>query len=153
MEEYLFFKHHIIDRHGNKYFKNRKLFNTTFVEDYLSRNNRALNNFMTRLFVLAPNLVNCRGNNIAYRKLREDWIIKNQGKTIKKIISVPWSNETEIVEYKRRWKEDRGSGLYVSYYRRLWNKFLKENVDDSLKKVKSPFRKGEKYEFSLRNLS
>ena len=41
---------------GNKYFRKRRLYKNTFVEDYLSRNNRALNNFMTRLFILAPNL-------------------------------------------------------------------------------------------------
>ena len=40
--------------------------------------------------------------------------------------------------------------MYVVYYRRLWNKFLKEYIDDSEKKINSPFKKGECYNFKLK---
>ena len=56
LEEYLFFRNTIMNNNGNRYFRKRRLYKNTFVEDYLSRNNRTLSNFMTRMFILAPNL-------------------------------------------------------------------------------------------------
>ena len=38
--------------------------------------------------------------------------------------------------------------MYVNYYKRSWNKFLKENIV-SEKKINSPFKKGEEYDFKL----
>ena len=40
-------------------------------------------------------------------------------------------------------------GMYVNYYKRSWNKFLKENIV-SEKKINSPFKKGECYDFKLK---
>ena len=130
---------------GNKFFKNRKLYKNTFVEDYLSRNNRALNNFMTRMFILAPNLtVKCR-NNPRFITIREEWRREHEGK----------SYETKnayfgVIKGRVSWIHRKGVGLYVIYYIRLWNKFLKEYIDDSDKKFASPFKKGEKYNFKLK---
>lgn len=140
VDEYLFFKHIITKDNGNKYFNKRKLFKPTFVEDYLSNNNRALNNFMTRLFILAPNLLNKRQMNPRYLHLKNEW---KYGFHYDNLF-VPWNRRSWV------WKEHRSNGLIVVYYRKLWNKFLKENIDDSTKKFNSPFKKGETYDFKLR---
>lgn len=129
LDEYLFFRNIIMNDNGNKYFRKRRLYKNTFVEDYLSRNNRALNNFMTRLFILAPNLKHKLYKNPRFFIIRDTWIKEHGNK--------PY-------EYKC-------VGMYVVYYRRLWNKFLKEYIDDSEKKINSPFKKGECYNFKLKN--
>ena len=129
LEEYLFFERIVTRDNGNKYFKKRKLFKPTFVEDYLSRNNRALNNFMIRLFILAPNLVKKREDNPRYGILKCNW------------------NK----DHKRNWIPWLSSGAYVKYYRWKWNKFLKECIDESDKKFSSPFKKGETYNFKLKD--
>ena len=128
LEEYIFFEDIIVHNNGYKYFKKRKLFKSTFVEDYLTRNNRALNNFMIRLFILAPNLVKKRSENPRYHWLRKLW-------------------ETT---HKTRWKSYMSSGCYVEYYRKLWNSFLREYIDESEKKFSSPFKNGETYCFKLK---
>lgn len=56
---------------GNKYFRKRRLYKNTFVEDYLSRNNRTLSNFMTRMFILAPNLIDKMHENPRYDMLKK----------------------------------------------------------------------------------
>lgn len=61
---------------GNKYFRKRRLYKNTFVEDYLSRNNRTLSNFMTRMFILAPNLINKMHENPRYDMLKKEWCEK-----------------------------------------------------------------------------
>lgn len=130
-KEYEFFRKIITKEPGNRYFRTRPLYKNTFVEDYLSRNNRALNNFMTRLFILAPHLV-------ARRRENPRWL--------------------SIVDGYNDSKRENGStmrfatyraGMYVIYYRKEWNKFLREHIVSD-KKINSPFKKGEKYEFEYR---
>ena len=121
----MFFRNKTCFDHGNKYFKKRKLFKETFAEDYLSRNNRALNNLMTRMFVLVPNLTKKANENPRFLALREKFFFKHN--------HYPYS-----------------LGGYVNYYKREWNKFLRENIDESTKKFNSPFKKGETYDFKLK---
>lgn len=130
-KEYLFFKNIIMRDNGNKFFRTRPLFKTTFVEDYLSRNNRALNNFMIRLFILAPNLIRRRNEN-------PRWVS----------IIDKYNDYHRSMGGTRRFMTYR-PGMYVNYYRSEWNKFLKEYIV-SEKKINSPFKKGEKYNFEYR---
>ena len=151
LDEYLFFRNIIMNDNGNKYFRKRRLYKNTFVEDYLSRNNRALDNFMTRLFILAPNLKHKLYKNPRFFIIRDTWIKKHGNKIYEK----PVKNGKGEVLFTRpritKWNECKGIGMYVVYYRRLWNKFLKEYIDDSEKKINSPFKKGEYYNFKLKN--
>ena len=50
-----------------------------------------------------------------------------------------------------KWEEFKATGMYVRYYTRLWNKFLRECIDDSEKKINSPFKKNETYNFRLKS--
>jgi hypothetical protein len=123
----MFFSEIIGKDTGNKYFKKRPLYKNDFVEGYLSRNNRHLRGFMGRLFVLAPNLVNKRDCNPRWRKLLVD-------------------NSRD-----RRFNPWRAKGLYVCIYKRRWNSWLDMRVEVGDKKLKSPFKKGETYDFKLNN--
>lgn len=149
-EEYLFFRNTILYDNGNKFFKKRKLYKNTFVEDYLSRNNRALNNFMTRLFILAPNLKDRRFGNPRYFIISDTWIKEHGNKTYEKLVKNGKGEVIFTTPKITRWNDFKGVGMYVVYYRRLWNKFLKEYIDDSEKKINSPFKKGECYNFKLK---
>lgn len=127
-KEYLFFKRVILNNNGNKYFRKRPLFKDDFVEGYLSRNNRNLSNFMTRLFILAPNLIELRCGNPRWSSIIQDGVNR----------------------FKKPFNYSRGKGLYHDYYRKSWRNWLKENVEDGDKSIYSPFKKGEKYEFKLK---
>lgn len=128
LKEYLFFKHTITKNHGNKFFRKRKLYHDDFVEKYLSRNNRALNNFMTRMFILAPNLCHNKARNPRWKMLVDEYNKK----------------QIELGSAKRfLWGLN---GMYVNYYRREWNKFLREHIESD-KKFNSPFKKKEEYSF------
>jgi hypothetical protein len=123
LEEYLFFSETIGKNNGNRYFKNRPLFKKDFVEGYLSRNNRHLRGFMTRLFILAPNLVKHKHLNprwIAYYKAHRGW-------------------------------NSKPSGMYVNMYKWRWYSWLDKRVVVTNKKLQSPFKKGETYDFKLNN--
>lgn len=151
LEEYLFFRNTIMNNNGNRYFRKRRLYKNTFVEDYLSRNNRTLSNFMTRMFILAPNLINNMHENPRYYIIRNRWKAEHEGKEYTKYIK---SAQTGAVLFARKgivkWEEFRGTRMYFRYYTRLWNKFLREYIDDSEKKINSPFKKGESYNFRLK---
>jgi len=119
-QEYMFFGNIIGKNNGNKYFKTRPLFKPDFVEGYLSRNNRHLRGFMTRLFILAPNLVKCKSLNPRWR------------------------------DYYRRNRRIRCvNGAYVNMYRWRWHNWLDNRVVVTNKKLQSPFKKGETYDFKL----
>lgn len=124
-QEYLFFSNIIGKDNGNKYFRTRPLFKPDFVEGYLSRNNRHLRGFMTRLFVLAPNLVK-------YKHLNPRW-----------------------VKYHKMFggRPHKLSGMYVNMYRWRWHSWLNKRVIVTDKKLESPFKKGEMYDFQLNNES
>lgn len=148
IDEMRFFKWAVMKECGNKYFRKRPLFNPTFVEDYLSRNNRTLSNFMIRLFILAPNLKHFRHNNPRWHIIKNDFYERNNGKTIK-VKHTIWNGEE--VEFRVPCKfRPYCSGMYVNYYRRKWNKFLNEKIESD-KKFNSPFKKGESYDFKLKN--
>ena len=137
---------------GNRYFRKRRLYKNTFVEDYLSRNNRALNNFMTRMFILAPNLKNKMHKNPRFKIIKDTWIKEHRGKKYTNQVRHPLTNELLYsVKIPVTWKEYRSVGMYVQYYKRLWNRFLREYIDDSEKKINSPFKKGKAYNFKLKH--
>ena len=151
LEEYLFFRNTIMNNNGNRYFRKRRLYKNTFVEDYLSRNNRTLSNFMTRMFILAPNLKNQKWKNPRYYIIRNGWKIEHEGKEYKKEFKNHITGEVTFTKRNTvKWIEYKATGMYVRYYTRLWNKFLREHIDDSEKKINSPFKKGETYNFKLK---
>lgn len=129
IHEYMFFSNIIGKDNGNKYFRKRPLFKPDFVEGYLSRNNRCLREFMGRLFVLAPNLVEKRIDNPRWR-----WLLVSFGSM-------------------QRFKLWKAKGLYVCMYKRRWNSWLDKRVIVTDKKLKSPFKKGETYDFQLNDKS
>ena len=149
IDEMRFFKHVIMKDNGNKYFRKRPLFTPTFVEDYLARNNRCLNNYMTRLFILAPNLKNLRYKNPRMSYIARDFNTRNRGKSRTVKIKDWFGVYTgEVRQYPVTFNPSR-CGMYVNYYRRKWNQFLKENIESD-KKINSPFKKGESYDFKLK---
>lgn len=138
--EYLFFREIISHNTGNRYFKTRPLFKKDFVEGYLSRNNRQLRSFVTRLFILAPNLVKRRGSNPRWQMLYDRY-----------------KDEDDVERYWRHWwlavMNARGTGVYVKYYVDRWHHFLDYRVDwdKSNKKACSCFKKGEDNQFVLKD--
>lgn len=135
--EYLFFREIISHNPGNRYFKTRPLFKNDFVEGYLSRNNRQLRSFISRLFILAPNLVKRRNSNPRWQMLYDRY-------------------KDDQDHFWRDWwvsvMNKKGTGVYIMHYRSLWYKFLDERVDwsKSNKKACSCFRKGEDNQFVLK---
>ena len=127
--EYFFFRDIIMHNRGNKYFKKRPLFKEDFVERYLSNNGRTLYGFMTRIFILAPNLVRLYHKNPIYKELAIQW------------------NRTHD---KSWWNGYRGKGYYVMYYREKWHEFLIKEIDASEKSIYSPFKKKAQYSFKLK---
>lgn len=150
-EEYMFFRNTIMYDNGNKYFRKRRLYKNDFVEGYLSRNHRALDNFMTRIFILAPNLKNKNYKNPRLNMIRTAWKAEHEGKTYEIKIKKAYTEEVLFTRQRTvQWDCYKGTGMYIEYYKRLWNKFLKEHIDDSEKSIHSPFKKGETYEFKVK---
>jgi hypothetical protein len=136
-----FFLYRIITDCGNKYFRKRKLYSPTFVEDYLARNNRCLANFMTRLFILAPNLTKEKHQNPRLYLIAKEYNKRNAGKTVLRI------NKYDGTPYRISCIYNMNkNGMYVNYYRHKWCKFLSKHIISD-KKFLSPFKKGEHYEF------
>jgi len=102
------------------------LFKPDFVEGYLSRNNRPLAGFMSRIFVLAPNLTKRTDLNPRWAWLRKNW-------------------------RSGRGRQMRSKGAYVLYYKRNWRYWLEKRIEVTDKKLCSPFKKGETYDFKLNN--
>lgn len=148
IDEMRFFKWAVMKNPDNKYFRKRPLFKPTFVEDYLSRNNRALNNFMTRLFILAPSLKNARHRNPRWKMIKNDFIQRNEGKVIK-YKEKSWIDDSIVWRERPCYFKNFNCGMYVNYYRRKWNQFLNEKIESD-KKFNSPFKKGESYDFKLK---
>ena len=149
IDEMRFFKWAVMEQPENKYFCKRPLYKPTFVEDYLSRNGRALNNFMTRLFILAPSLKNHRFRNPRWGKIVQGYHDRNEGKTLLVKIKDWYGNETGETYRRPCVFRTYNSGMYVKYYQRRWNEFLNNNIV-SEKKFNSPFKKGESYDFKLK---
>ena len=147
IDEMRFFKWAVMKNPENKYFRKRPLYKPTFVEDYLSRNNRTLSNFMTRLFILAPSLKNYRHRNPRWGKIWMGYNERNKGKTIQVTVKYFDGTKEKVrvpCEFRRY-----SCGMYIVYYQRKWNKFLREKIE-SEKKINSPFKKGEVYDFKLK---
>jgi hypothetical protein len=98
---------------------------------------------MTRLFILAPNLTLKRYENPRWKFIKNDFNKRNEGKRYL----------AEYIEHEPFYRpcifKSWNSGMYVNYYRRKWNQFLKENIESN-KKFNSPFRKGENYKFNFK---
>ena len=133
----------------NKYFRKRPLYKPTFVEDYLSRNNRTLSNFMTRLFILAPSLKNYRYRNPRWHAIAKGYNERNVGKSYLVKEEDWFGNETGNVYRRPCMFHTFRAGMYIRYYQRKWNQFLNEKIE-SEKKFNSPFKKGECYDFKLK---
>jgi hypothetical protein len=83
--------------------------------------------------------------------IRDSWKAEHEGKEyIREIRSIDDQRVLFTRTLKVRWSELKETGMYVRYYTRLWNKFLRECIDDSEKKINSPFKKGETYNFKLK---
>ena len=149
INEMRFFKYTILKDNGNKYFRKRPLYTPTFVEDYLTRNNRCLNNYMTRLFILAPNLKNNRYMNPRWRIIMNDFNKRHEGKEYTTKIFDWDGNDTGLTRKVCVMFKPFQCGMYVNYYRSKWNQFLNEKIESD-KKFNSPFKKGEHYEFRLK---
>ena len=149
IDEMRFFKWAVMEHPENKYFRTRPLYKPTFVEDYLSNNGRALNNFMTRLFILAPSLKNHRCRNPRWSIIRKEYNERNEGKSL--LIKIrDWDGNETGESYRRPCEfQTFNCGMYVKYYQHKWNEFLNNNVI-SEKKFNSPFKKGESYDFKLK---
>lgn len=111
--EFLFFRHIIINKCGNRYFKKRRLWKDTLVESYLANNNRTMMGFMKRVFILAPNLIYWSNRNQVYR------------------------------EYLRQRHKIGKPSIFVNYYHKKWQQFLQAYVVPINKPLYSRFRKGE----------
>jgi hypothetical protein len=103
------------------------------------------------MFILAPNLTIQMWKNPRYKIIMNGWKAEHEGKEYTKYIK---NADTGVVLFTRKrkvkWEEYKATGMYVRYYTRLWNKFLRERIDDSEKKINSPFKKGESYNFRLK---
>jgi hypothetical protein len=103
------------------------------------------------MFILAPNLTIQMWKNPRYKIIMNGWKAEHEGKEYTKYIK---NADTGVVLFTRKrkvkWEEYKATGMYVRYYTRLWNKFLRERIDDSEKKINSPFKKGETYNFKLK---
>ena len=146
--EYQFFMHYML-YHGNKYFKNRKfnrkLFHDTFVEDYLSRNNRPLYGFMKRLFILAPNTKRMYFKNPRTRTLKMEWMESHD-------LTKRYKSKNGAIR-RNRFKDRYIVGMYINYYNKKWHDFLEKWVDsDTSPSVREWFGKGKKLEFNFKSI-
>lgn len=146
--EYQFFMRYMLN-HGNKYFKNRKfnrkLFHDTFVEDYLSRNNRPLYGFMKRLFILSPNIKRMYFRNPRTKILKKEWIETHD-------LTKHYRTKYGTVN-KNHFKERYIVGMYVNYYNKKWHDFLEKVIDkENSSSVNEWFRKGKKLEFKFKSI-
>jgi len=149
IKEMRFLKWCIMKNPENRYFRKRPLFKPTFVEDYLSRNNRCLNNFMTRLFILAPSIKKYRNHNPRWIAIGTDYTKRNHGKHVRKKVYDWYGTEIGETYLLPCVFREFQCGMYVNYYRRKWNEFLNTKIE-SEKKFNSPFKKGESYDFRLK---
>lgn len=148
MREYQFFMHFMYN-HGNRYFRNRmfdrKLFHETFVEDYLSRNNRPLCSFMKRMFILAPNLKRRMRMNPRHTMIVREWKTTHD---LTKKYKTKWGRVQQ-----NRFKFEYLTGMYVNYYNRKWYAFLEKWVDkETSPSIYEWFRKDKKLEFNLKSV-
>ena len=93
MNEYLFFMYHLSRRRRGG--KVKPVLGKGFVEDYLSRTNRTLGGFMTRLFVLCPNLLRYGADNPTYKRIYDR--LKKENKSDKEILNYFYYELKEVI--------------------------------------------------------
>ena len=135
VSEYLFFMHHLSKRRRGG--KVRPVLGKGFVEDYLCRTRSTLGGFMTRVFVLCPNLLNCGLDNPRYRKIYNDIRPRYFGR-----FSIP----SEMDAYYFR---IHVNSKCVSVYRDRWRWFLEKHIT-SEKKFNSIYKEGETYSYEYK---
>ena len=132
MNEYLFFMHHLSRRRRGG--KVKPVLGKGFVEDYLSRTNRTLGGFMTRLFVLCPSLLRYGADNPTYKRIYD---------YIRPHYFGRYRISTEEDAYYFR---THVNSKCVSVYRERWRDFLYHNIK-SEKKFNSVYKEGEVYSY------
>jgi hypothetical protein len=128
--EYIFFMHHLSRRRRGG--KVKPVLEKEFVEKYLCRTNRTFGGFMTRLFVLCPNLLRYGMDNPRYRKIYSGIRPLYFG-----------TNPREEDEY---FFKAHVNSKCVSIYRDKWRWFLEKHIT-SEKKLNSVYKEGETYSY------
>lgn len=133
INEYLFFMHHLSRR--RKGGKVKPVLEKEFVEKYLCRANRTLGGFMTRLFVLCPNLLRYGMNNPTYNKIYNGL----------KPRYFRWQqNEIDAYYFNKH-----VNSTCISVYRSKWHRFLEEHIKSD-KKFNSIYKEGETYNYEYK---
>ena len=133
INEYLFFMHHLSRRRRGG--KVKPVLEKEFVEKYLCRTNRTFGGFMTRLFVLCPNLLRYGMDNPQYKRIYDD--VKRH--------HFRWVVDEEEVYYFNRHVNSK----CVSVYRDRWRWFLEKHIK-SEKKFNSIYKEGETYSYEYK---
>ena len=133
INEYLFFMHHLSRRRRGG--KVKPVLEKEFVEKYLCRTNRTFGGFMTRLFVLCPNLLRYGMDNPTYNKIYNDL----------KPRYLRWHQNEEDVYYFNKHVKSK----CVSVYRDKWRWFLEKHIK-SEKKFNSIYKEGETYSYEYK---
>ena len=129
-EEYIFFMYHLSRRRRCGHAK--PFLAKGCVEEYLSNTRRTLGGFMTRLFVLCPNLIRYGMNNPTYEMVN---------KNVLRRFIYSLSNETDAYYFRQH-----VNSKYVSIYRTKWRNFLDSHIL-SEKSINSPYKQNESYSY------
>ena len=129
-QEYLFFMYHLSTRRRNG--KCQPVLRKGYVEEYLSSTRRTLGGFMTRLFVICPNLIRYGYNNPLYV------IVESK---IRRNFHYIMSDSEDVYLFNQH-----VHSKYVSLYRSKWRDFLRFHIK-SEKKIDSPYKEGEVYSY------
>ena len=135
VSEYLFFMHHLSRRRRGG--KVKPVLGKGFVEEYLSRTRRTLGGFMTRVFVLCPNLLRCGLDNPTYKKIYDSIMPHYYGR---------YRITREEDEY---YFKTHVNSKCVSVYRDRWRWFLEKHIT-SEKKFNSVYKEGETYSYEYK---
>ena len=135
VNEYIFFMHHLSRRRRGG--KVKPVLGKGFVEDYLSRTNRTLGGFMTRLFVLCPSLLRYGADNPTYKRIYDS-------------IRLYYFGRYCIVHEKDAYYfRTHVNSKCVSVYRERWHVFLEKHIT-SEKKFNSVYKEGETYSYEYK---
>lgn len=134
VNEYIFFMHHLSRRRRGG--KVRPVLGKGFVEGYLCRTRRTLGGFMTRVFVLCPNLLRYGENNPTYMQIYKGIRPIYYGKFCS-------PNDDDYFFWRRV------NSKCVSVYRYKWHVFLEKHII-SEKKFNSVYKEGETYSYEYK---
>ena len=135
VNEYIFFMYHLSRRRRGG--KIRPVLGKGFVEEYLCRTRRTLGGFMTRVFVLCPNLLRYGENNPTYMQIY---------KAIR-----PCYFGWHVIPRKEDeyFFKAHVNSKCVSIYRYKWRWFLEKHIE-SKKKFNSVYKEGETYSYEYK---